>query len=436
MTTPDSPPDLRRTCPTCKKPVDPGFKFCQACGTRIPALFTCSKCGTQFVHPMKYCELCGARLIPGETTEPETVVVRKKDEVPEPGTEELPEPETVVVRKKDEVSAEDRQEPVGEGVPEPEEEESPGPGTDELAGPDEGEPEPDEGAGEGEEAPEPAAEEPEELSVEAIFKPKKKRKPGRPARETREPVAEEPEEEEVPEPAVPRKSRHPSPEIREPDTAELLAKYGPDSDDEVKKPVAGWRSWFRRREQPKNADEALFLSDEKPARARPRKNLMLRVLGAGMMAAAVLAAIVIFGLPMLPGLIGAIGSPAVQETPVPEPTMTETATLTLAPTTASGALVPKPTQTIPTDQKYYFQVQKNPVTYRVSVIFIGSSGSGITRADIKVTHADGSVSTGIILPLKGITELALNGSNTADRVEIIATVSSGATYRVYDSLVA
>jgi hypothetical protein len=45
------------------------------------------------------------------------------------------------------------------------------------------------------------------------------------------------------------------------------------------------------------------------------------------------------------------------------------------------------------------------------------------------------VATGIILPLKGVSEITLGGSDKTDRVEIIAQMSSGETYRVYDELV-
>jgi hypothetical protein len=68
---------------------------------------------------------------------------------------------------------------------------------------------------------------------------------------------------------------------------------------------------------------------------------------------------------------------------------------------------------------------------------LGSAGEGsIKSADIRVTHPDGSVATGIIQPLKGQSEIILEGSEETDRVEIIAEMSSGETYRVYDELVA
>jgi len=59
----------------------------------------------------------------------------------------------------------------------------------------------------------------------------------------------------------------------------------------------------------------------------------------------------------------------------------------------------------------------------------------VSSADIRVTHADGSVTTGVILPLKRVNEITLAGLKETDRVEIIAKMSSGETYRVYDDLV-
>ena len=94
------------------------------------------------------------------------------------------------------------------------------------------------------------------------------------------------------------------------------------------------------------------------------------------------------------------------------------------PTPTAVSLVPQPTQTIPTDQKIFFQVQKNPITSKISVIFTGSAGAGsISSADVKVTHPDGSVTMGVILPLKGVNEITLAGSKEPDRVEIIAKMS-------------
>jgi hypothetical protein len=150
---------------------------------------------------------------------------------------------------------------------------------------------------------------------------------------------------------------------------------------------------------------------------------------------AIIAAVYFIGLPLLTksGVFSAHSNPpAAETTPLPEPTIVGTT----PPVPGSRALVPQPTQLIPSGQKLYFQVQKNPVTSKISVIFAGSAGEGsIKSADIKVSHPDGSVATGIILPLKGVNEITLEGSRETDRVEIIAQMSNGGTYRVYDELV-
>ena len=110
--------------------------------------------------------------------------------------------------------------------------------------------------------------------------------------------------------------------------------------------------------------------------------------------------------------------------------------LTKTPAPVSGPLDPRPTQVIPTDQTFKFLVQKNRVDASISVIFTGSAGiNGISNADVKVSRPDGTVSTGSILPLKGMNEVTLDGSKEADRVEIIARMPDGSTYRVYDALV-
>ena len=107
MQNPASPSKFRRTCPACNGRVGPGYKFCEACGTRIPELSTCSRCGTSSSHPVKYCDLCGAPVIlpevpklddsPEYSEEENTGQVedqtteREDEEIPGPGSEGLPE---------------------------------------------------------------------------------------------------------------------------------------------------------------------------------------------------------------------------------------------------------------------------------------------------------------------------------------------------------
>jgi hypothetical protein len=357
MQNPASPPKSMRVCPTCNRPVEPGYKFCETCGTRIPDLSTCSKCGTQFIAPVKYCDLCGARVIPGGDAKPED-------------SPEYPE-----------------RRPVVDQAPEWDEEEVPEPEMDEL---------------------------PEDYGGEETV------------------VAED-------ETPLPDKGK-----TQEPDTDELLELYGKEyGEDETlesihtpkppsaEKPVTVPAS-------PETVDDALFLSPGKTEKPAKRRFPSKRIIGGCIVLTAIIAAVYFIGLPMLAkggGFGGFTNPPAAGVTPQVTVTTIPTA-LTTTPLPGSRALIPLPTQVIPTGQKLYFQVRKNPITSRISVIFAGSAGEGsISSADIKVTHPDGSVSMGIILPLKGVNELTLDGSKETDRVEIIAQMSSGETYRVYDELV-
>jgi len=391
MGNPSSHQDFRHTCPTCNRPVRHGDKFCEVCGTKIPSLSTCSKCGTQFIHPKKFCDLCGAPFILEEIPEPEA------DKIQEPGLDELPEPDS-------------------DEVPEPDEEELPEPAEEEI--PERDVDETDETYGE--EIPESVVDE-----------------------------VPEPDEEEPPEKASQKTPKHYKDDAPEPDTAELLEQFGEEySDDETleslhkvkpasltqpttKKPITVPAS--QRREISKPVDDALFLLDTKPAPAKPPTNKII-IIGGVIGLVAILAVILVIGLPVLMGIsvFNTTSNPAPAEI-TPIATIT-TPAVKLTP--ASGALVPQPTQTIPTDQKIFFQVRKDPITSKILVIFTGSAGAGsISSADVKVTHADGSITMGVILPLKGVSEITLDGSKEPDRVEIIAKMSTGETYRVFDDLV-
>jgi hypothetical protein len=184
-------------------------------------------------------------------------------------------------------------------------------------------------------------------------------------------------------------------------------------------------------------DDALFLMSEGKPPVKPKAGVA-PLIGGVVLLFIILAAVYFIGLPMLSKSGGADvpdNPVTTQVTPGPE-SGTVLPNLTITTTPVSDALVPRPTQLIPIDQKYYFHVQKNPVNARISVIFTGSSGiNGISSADVKVTQPGGKVATSIIQPLKGITEITLDGSKEADRVEIIAKMPDGGTYRVYDELV-
>ncbi len=366
MRNPASPPGSRRTCPACGRPVEPGNKFCATCGTWIPVLLTCSKCGTQFIHPYEHCDLCGAPLIPQEEPEPGDSAEYSEEEITGPF--------------EDQVSEQDEAE-----IPEPDADEVP-------------------------------VDHDEETIVRAEYVP-----------------------------------HHNNKEIPEPDTDELLEQYGKEyAEDETlesyhtPKPLSPPAQTTKKpvivpspsvQGSPETFDDALFLSPKKTESQPKRHGKWTWIIAGCIVLATVVAAVYFIGLPMLT----ARGGFDIHITPtvtVPTGTGTITPTLTVTLSPSSNALVPKPTQLIPTGQKFHFLVQKNPVTFKVSVTFLGSADSdGIQSADIKVSHPDGSFATGIIQPLKGVAEVALTGSNQTDRVEILAHMSDGMTYRVYDQLV-
>jgi Double zinc ribbon len=362
MEDPASPSELKRTCPACNSPVEPGYKFCETCGTRIPELSTCSKCGTQFIAQVKYCDLCGAPVIPGKVPEPDEA---------------------------SEGSGEESTELVEDQTLEQDEEEIPEPDMDEI---------------------------PEENDEDTIV------------------------------PAKFKAPHHHKEEVQEPDTEELLEQYGKEYDEdetlesynapksgpsikrEAKKPVTV--PGPSERGSSETVDDALFLAPQKPgAPVKPRVN-RTRIIAGCIVLIMMSAAVYFIGLPMFTDK-----NPQPAEiTPTPVPTNVGTITLTPTKTStpASRALIPLPTQTIPSGQIFHFDVQKNPVTSKITVIF---TGSGISSADIKVSHPEGSYASGIILPLKGTNEIIVDGSQGTDRVEIIAQVSDGKKYRVYDQLI-
>ena len=379
--------DFRHTCPTCNRPVKHGDKFCEVCGTKIPSLSTCSRCGTQFIHPKKFCDLCGAPFILEDVPEPEA------DEIQKPGLEELPEPDSHEVAEPDQ-----------EKLPEPTEEET----------------------------PEPDAEETEETDVEELPEPDSAEVP-------------EPDQEKLPEPDTDKMPQHYEDDAPEPDTAELLEQYGEEYiDDETLeslhkvKPASRIQPKTKKpvtvppipgRGSSETVDDALFLADTEAAPAKPQVNKIM-IIGGIIGLITILAVIFFIGLPLFKGtsVFNTNSNPVSAEiTPV-----TTITTLAVKLTPASGALVPQPTETIPISQKVFFHIRKDPITSKISVIF---TGSGVSSADVTVTHSDGSVTSGVIQPLKGVNEIPLAGTKEPDRVEIIVKMSTGETYRVYDNLV-
>jgi hypothetical protein len=187
--------------------------------------------------------------------------------------------------------------------------------------------------------------------------------------------------------------------------------------------------------------------DEKPQ--PPARRLPVRavlVIGGVLLLIALIAAafIVVFpmpGAPISPGPppVGvATPAPAVSASPSQEPEVpvtTNTVPPAPPPTMPVFSLETQPVENLPKGQDLYFEVFKDPISGQITVNLAGGPGiNSISTADVTVTREDGTVIRDSIRPSSGAREIVLAGSRDADRVEIIAVMYSGKTFRVYDEV--
>ncbi|MCX6691952.1 MAG: hypothetical protein NTW33_07855 [Methanoregula sp.] len=106
-----------------------------------------------------------------------------------------------------------------------------------------------------------------------------------------------------------------------------------------------------------------------------------------------------------------------------------------------GSLVTSPTDAMPDYSLVSVTVGEKDYTGIIPVTFDGGMGmNAVTKVDVKLTRADGSVQTYPLGTKKGdIVELeGTRGSGSergqADRVEVWVTMNTGQTYRVADVL--
>jgi hypothetical protein len=108
---------------------------------------------------------------------------------------------------------------------------------------------------------------------------------------------------------------------------------------------------------------------------------------------------------------------------------------------AVGSLVTSPTDAMPDYSKVSVTVGEKEYTGTIPVTFDGGMGmSAVTKIDVKLTRADGSVQTATIGTKKG-DEVELSGTRgsgsergQADRVEAWVTMNTGQTFKVADVL--
>jgi Double zinc ribbon len=59
---PDLPPSMARSCPTCGPRPEPDAVFCSTCGHRLPVQGACDSCGTALLPGSRFCEACGRQV--------------------------------------------------------------------------------------------------------------------------------------------------------------------------------------------------------------------------------------------------------------------------------------------------------------------------------------------------------------------------------------
>jgi hypothetical protein len=196
----------------------------------------------------------------------------------------------------------------------------------------------------------------------------------------------------------------------------------------------------------KAAAEKILPPATEPEPAPPKKMTIKTpvnkalILGGIIVFLVVIAGAYFIGLPMLIGnSTGQADLVTAAVTPNPVPVTANTPEVTVIPTTVpatqANSLVPLPTQLPPSSQEFFYLVQKDPVDAKITLLFQGGPGiNSISNLEMKVTHQDGTTLNGSIKPLQGVMEVTLDGSKETDRVEVIARMFNGKSYRVFDEL--
>ena len=156
--------------------------------------------------------------------------------------------------------------------------------------------------------------------------------------------------------------------------------------------------------------------------------LILILAGAALIFSGILSIPVASSQPVIP-------APAVPEA-TPSPGMVAASTVTPAvPGTPTGniSLVPGPTQTLPAHLDIVLQTERDPRTRMVSVEYMGGKGQyGVREIFVRLTRSDGEVLTGSFKPIQIGSRIELQGTEQADRLEVVTRHYSGEEYTVID----
>jgi len=169
---------------------------------------------------------------------------------------------------------------------------------------------------------------------------------------------------------------------------------------------------------------------------------------AGVLVFIVIAAMVFTGILHIPATLLPGGNTAqvtaqpAAETEMPTPDITEipatpdaVAAVVPVTTTEAISLVPGPTQELPENFLVYFEVQRDPISKNVSVLYKGGKGQrGVRDVFVRLTRSDGQVLSGTFKPVEVDSGISLQGTEKVDRVEVIVNYHTGDSYTVVDQV--
>jgi hypothetical protein len=94
-----------------------------------------------------------------------------------------------------------------------------------------------------------------------------------------------------------------------------------------------------------------------------------------------------------------------------------------------------PTQVMTEGTQLFIQSDKDSLNAEVNVQFTGGPGQGLVKDNrVILTRSDGTVTEGKLDFSQRLSEVSLQGSRGTDRLQVIVTMYSGATYTIVDKL--
>jgi len=117
------------------------------------------------------------------------------------------------------------------------------------------------------------------------------------------------------------------------------------------------------------------------------------------------------------------------------PSPTVTATVNPVETVGNVSFVPGPVEQPSENLRITLQVERDPRSFIVSVMYMGGKGQyGVRDIFVRLTRSDGTVLEETFRPVQIGSHVDLQGTQKTDRVEVIVRYHTGAEYKVIDQV--